>query len=108
MKKLKAIRLNESKPGILYCRMTWEETGVYNNFISQDEFIELENYCKKYNFNLDDLYESLEKLNLLGYCYFFQEKNLYILFNEPVDIRYAETEYVKLKLIRFIYFVLAM
>jgi hypothetical protein len=97
MKRLKSIRLNGSKPGVLDSRMTWSETGVYSNFINQDEFIELENYCKKHNFNLDDLYESLDRLNLLGYCYFFREKNLYLLFNEPVDIRYAETEYRKLK-----------
>lgn len=93
MKKLKAIRLNDQLPAILDDRISWGATGVYSKFIHTDEYINLSEYYDLY----DDLFEGLENLSRTGYVYYFLEKNLYILFNQPVDKVFAENEYKKIK-----------
>ncbi|MHD0319038.1 hypothetical protein [Fusobacterium sp. THCT1E2] len=93
MKKLKAIRLNDELPAIQDDRISWEATGVYSKFIHKDEYINLSEYYDLY----DDLFEGLESLSQVGYVYYFVEKDLYILFNQPVDKVFAEKEYKKIK-----------
>lgn len=93
MKKLKAIRLNNELPAIQDDRISWAATGIYGKFVHTDEYINLSDYYDLY----DDLFEGLESLSQARYVYYFLEKNLYILFNEPVDKLLAENEYKKIK-----------
>lgn len=98
MKRLKSIRLNGSKPGLSDTRITWAAIGIYGEFIEKENIIGLEKYCKEKNLPYgNELFKGLENLENFGYCYYFKERRFYILFNEPVDIRYAETEYRKLE-----------
>lgn len=93
MKKLKAIRFNDERPAIFDKKISWAATGVYSEFINRDDVVNLKEYYDLY----DELFEGLENLNQVGYVHYFLGKDLYLLFNKPVDKFLAESEYKKIK-----------
>ncbi len=98
MKRLKAIRLNENKPGLSDTRLTWAAIGIYHEFVEKEYTIDLERYCIEKNLPYNnELFKGLESLEKFGYCYYFKERRFYILFNEPVNKVLAENEYQKIK-----------